>query len=151
MNQILNSKTPASEMSNASSGSGHSCKTINTIRHIEEMIKPPPRSHEIEDTNIKLNVKDVSKYEKPYQEFTHCSYDEYLKYDQNEFIKENDYIWKENELYFIINVNKKTNEFTMINLKTNKILKDVYPFYYCKIDGNDPEVLLQCYLNCQKC
>lgn len=94
-----------------------------------------------------LSIKDVSKYGKPYQELNHCSYDNYLKYNQNEFIKPNDYIWKEDELYFIIDFNKKENEFTMINLEDNTIHKFIYPFYYCKIDGNDPNVLYDTYLN----
>lgn len=98
-------------------------------------------------SNKSLNIKDVSKHGKPYQELTHCSYDDYLKYEQTDFIKPNDFIWKDDNLYFIIDFNKKFNKFTMINLENNKIEKFIYPFYYCKIDGNDPNVLYNTYLN----
>jgi len=105
------------------------------------------QSKDIFNSTKSLNIKDVSKYGKPYQQLNHCDYDDYLKYNQNEFIKPNDYIWKDNNLYFIIDFNKKENKFTMINLENNKINEFIYPFYYCKIDGNDPNILYNTYLN----
>lgn len=105
------------------------------------------KSNKSNKTINQFNIKDTSKNKKPYQELNHCSYDEYLKYNQQDFIKENDFIWKDDNLYFIIEFNKKTNNFKMVNLENNKIENFIYPFYYCKIDGNDPNVLYNTYLN----
>lgn len=93
------------------------------------------------------NIKNTAIHNKPFQELNHCSYDDYLKYNQHDFIKPNDFIWKDDNLYFIIDFNKKNNKFTMINLENNKIENFIYPFYYCKIDGNDPNILYNTYLN----
>lgn len=101
-------------------------------------------------SNVSTNIKDVSKFNKPYQEESQCAYKEYLKYNQLDFIKENDYIWKEDHIYFIIDVNKSNNTFTMVNLENNNVEKYIYPFYYCKIDGNDPNVLIKTFININK-
>lgn len=122
-----------------------SFKTISTIRHDNSQTIDNKRNNELEDINYR--IKDVSKNNKPYQELNQCSYNEYLSYNQYEFIKENDYIWKDDNLYFILDFNKKTNIFTLINLETNQLSTVKYPFYYCKIDGNDPNVLYNYYIN----
>lgn len=142
-------KTNNSNMTNKTNNSNKTIKTIkstntlNTIRHIKEKIHFIPPT--IKDDNEVPYIKDVSRHTKPFQEISHCAYDEYLKYDQQEFIKENDYIWRNDNIYFILEV--KNNIFSLINLETNKIEKEEYPFYYCKIDGNDPNVLYNMYIN----
>lgn len=90
----------------------------------------------------------MSRQSKPYKELSQCSYDDYLKYNQTDFIKIGDYVWMDNELFYIIDKVKDT--FVFANLETNKIIKKTYPFYYCKIDGNDPMNLIMTYKNIQE-
>lgn len=120
--------------------------SINTIEHISLIpvipVRIPVRIH----SKSFSNIKDVSKKNKPYKDESHCKYTEYLHYDQNEALKVNDYIWKDDNIYFILSIDNNT-KFKLVNLETNEIITEEFPFYYCKIDGNDPTVLFNTYLN----
>lgn len=86
-----------------------------------------------------------------YQEVNNDTYNEYLKYNQKDKLKEFDYFYNvdTSTIYYIYDI--YDNIYKVIDLSTNKSRIFKYPFQYLKIDGNDPNEIKNVYGNmCQK-